>query len=44
MNKKEDITDGLNARLRSTGVQSARLYGLARVLKKHTPIWPVFSL
>ena len=36
MNKRDEITDGLYARMRSTGGQRARLYGLAKVHMKGT--------
>ena len=44
MNRRNEITDGLYARLRSTVSQSARLYGLAKVQKKDTPLRTVLSL
>ena len=34
MNKRNEITDGLYARLRSIGSQSVRLDGLAKVHRK----------
>ena len=44
MNKRDEITDGFYVRLRSTGSQPARLYGLAKVYEKDTPLRPVLSL
>ena len=44
MNKKDEITEGLFASLKSTGSQPARLYGLAKKLKKYNPLRPVLSL
>ena len=42
--KKDEISEALNTRLRSTGAQPARLYGLAKVHKQGTPLRPVLSL
>ena len=36
MNKRDEITDGVHARLRSNGGQPAQLHGLAKVHKKDT--------
>ena len=44
MKKKDEIDEALYSRLRSTGGQPARLYGLAKVHKKGTPLRPVLSL
>ena len=44
MIKLDEITDGLYARLRSTGSQPPRLYGLAKLHKKNTPLRPVLPL
>ncbi|XP_063710298.1 uncharacterized protein LOC134838911 [Symsagittifera roscoffensis] len=44
MKKKEEISEALFTRLRSTGVQLARMYGLAKVHKQGTPLRPVLSL
>ena len=44
MNKRDEIKIKREARLRSTGSQSARLQGLAKVHKKDTPLRPVLSL
>ena len=44
MNKKDEITEGLFVSLNSTGNQPARLYGLAKNLKKYNPLRPVLSL
>ena len=38
MRKKDEISEGLYTRMRSTGGQPARLYGLAKVHKVNTPI------
>ena len=37
MNKKDEISDQLYSKLRSTGRQPARLYGFAKVLKAEIP-------
>ena len=44
MKKKEEVSEALYTRLRSTGAQPARLYGLAKVHKQGTPLRPVLSL
>ena len=44
MKKKNEISEALYTRLRSTGVQPARLYGLAKLRKQGTPLRPVLSL
>ena len=44
MIKKGEISEALCTRLRSTGAQSARLYGLAKVQKQGTPLRHVYSL
>ena len=44
MKKKDEISKALYTRLRSTGAQPARLYGLAKVDKQGTPLRHVFSL
>ena len=44
MKKKGEISKAMYNRLRSTGAQSARLYGLAKVHKQGTPLRPVLSL
>ena len=44
MKKKDEISEALYTRLRSTGAQPARLYGLAKVHKQGTPLRPVHSL
>ena len=46
MKKKDEIDEALYSRLRSTstGGQPARLYGLAKLHKKGTPLRPVLSL
>ena len=44
MNKKDQISDQLCSEMRSTGVQPARLHGLAKVRKDETPLRPVLSL
>ena len=38
MKKKNEISEALYTRLRSTGVQPARLYGLAKLRKQGTPL------
>ena len=43
MKKKDEIGEAMITRLRSTGVQPARLYGLAKVHKQDTPLRPVLS-
>ena len=42
--KKDEISEALYTRLRSTGAQPARLYGLAKVHKQGTPLRPVLYL
>ena len=42
--KKDEIRENLYTRMRYTGGQPARLYGLARVHKNNTPLRPVLSL
>ena len=37
MNKRDEISDQLYSKMRSTGGQPARLYGLAKVHKDETP-------
>ena len=44
MRKKVEISESLYTRMRSTGGQPARLYGLAKVHKVNTPLRPVLSL
>ena len=44
MKKKDEISEAMYNRLRSTGAQPARLYGLAKVHKQGTPLRPVLSL
>ena len=44
MKKKDEISGAMYNRLRSTGAQPARLYGLAKVHKQGTPLRPVLSL
>ena len=44
MKKKDEISEAFYNRLRSTGAQPARLYGLAKVHKQGTPLRPVLSL
>ena len=44
MRKKEEISENLYTRMRSTGGQPARIYGLAKVHKVNTPLRPVLSL
>ena len=44
MKKKDEVNEAMYDRLRSTGVQPARLYGLAKVHKRGTPLHPVLSL
>ena len=43
MKKKDEISETLYSRLRFTGAQPARLYGLAKVHKLGTPLRPVLS-
>ena len=44
MNKKDEISDQFFSKMRSTGGQPARSYGLATVHKTETPLRPVLSL
>ena len=44
MRKKDEIRESLYTRMRSTGGQPARLYGLTKVHKVNTPLRPVLSL
>ena len=44
MRKKGKIPVKVYKALRSTGLQPARLYGLAKVHKKETPLRPVLSI
>ena len=44
MNKRDEIIDRLYSKMSSTGGQTARLYGLAKVHKDETPLRPVLSL
>ena len=44
MKKKDKISEELYSRLRSTGAQPVRLYGLAKVHKQGTPLRPVLYL
>ena len=44
MRKKDEISESLYTKMRSTGGQPARLYGLAKVHKVNTPLRPVLSL
>ena len=44
MRKKDEISESLYTRMRSTGGQPARIYGLAKVHKVNTPLRPVLSL
>ena len=44
MKKRDEISEAMYNRLRSTGAQPARLYGLAKVHKQGTPLRPVLSL
>ena len=44
LKKKDEISEAMYKRLRSTGAQPARLYGLAKVHKQGTPFRPVLSL
>ena len=41
---KEQLRKSMRQRLRSTGSQPARLYGLAKVHKKDTPLRPVLPI
>ena len=44
MRKIDGIDENLYTRMRSTGAQPARLYGLAKMHREHTPLRPVLSL
>ena len=44
MIKLDEITDCLYARLRSTGSQPTRLYGLVKLHNKNTPLRPLLPL
>ena len=44
MKEKDEMNEALYTRLRSTGAQLARLYGLEKVYKQGTPFRPVISL
>ena len=44
MKKKDETIETLYTRLRSTGAQPGRLYGLAKKHKQGTPLRPVLSL
>ena len=44
MNKRDEITDQIFSKMRSTGGKSAHSYGLAKVHKAETPLRPVLSL
>ena len=44
MNKREQISEQLYSKMRSTGGQPGHLYGLAKVHKVETPLRPVLSL
>ena len=44
MNKRDEISDQLFSKMRSTGEQPALLYGLAKVQKAETPLRTVLSL
>ena len=44
MKKKYESSEAMCNRLKSTGAQPARLYGLAKVHKQGTPLRPVLSL
>ena len=44
LTKQGKINDKIYQRLRSTGSQPARLYDMAKVLKKDTPLRPVLSI
>ena len=43
MKEKDEMNEALYTRLRSTGAQPARMYGLAKVHKQDTPLRPVLS-
>ena len=44
MNERNEISDHLYSKMRSTGGRPARSYGLAKVHKAETPLRPVLSL
>ena len=44
MRKKDEVSESLYTRMRSTGGQPARLYGMPKVHKTNTPLRPVLSL
>ena len=44
MRKKDEISENLYTRMRSTGGQPARIYGLAKMHKVNTPLRTVLSL
>ena len=44
MRKKDELTENLYTRIRSTGETPARLHGLAKVHKENIPLRPVHSL
>ena len=44
MQEKGEISEELYTRLRSTGAQPTKLYGVAKVHKQGTPLRPVLSL
>ena len=44
MKKQDLISDKIYQKLRTTGAQPARLYGLAKVHKNETPLRPVLSI
>ena len=44
MKNKDEISEALYTRFRSTGAQPARLYEFAKVHKQGTALCPVFSL
>ena len=44
LRKKKKISDALFTRLKPTGSQPPRLYGLAKIHKQHVPVRPVLSM
>ena len=44
MKNKDEISEALYTRLRSTRAQPARLYGLAKTHEQGTPLLPILSL
>ena len=44
MNKREEISEALHTRLRSTRAELARLYGLVKMHKQGTSVHPLNSL